>query len=87
MNVFERFREAWMVFRGRDAPGRNVTQFNPGYGTGTGATGSWFGGPASADRPDRLRMKPGNEKTIINAVYNRIALDVAAVEMHHAKVD
>lgn len=87
MNVFERFREAWMVFRGRDAPGGNVTQFNPGYGTGTGATGSWFGGPASADRPDRLRMKPGNEKTIINAVYNRIALDVAAVEMHHAKVD
>ena len=87
MNVFERFREAWMVFRGRDAPGGHVTQFNPGYGTGTGATGSWFGGPASADRPDRLRMKPGNEKTIINAVYNRIALDVAAVEMHHAKVD
>lgn len=86
MNVFERFREAWMVFRGRDAPG-HVTQFNPGYGTGTGSTGSWFGGPSSSDRPDRLRMKPGNERTIINAVYNKIALDVASVEMHHALVD
>ena len=88
MNVFERFREAWMVFRGRDRPGGgNITPFTPGYGTGTGSTGSWFGGPSSADRPDRLRLKTGNEKTIINSVYNRIALDVASVEMHHAKVD
>lgn len=74
-----------MVFRGRDRPGGHVTQFSPGYGTG--GTGSWFGGPASSDRPDRLRMRPGNEKTIVNSVYNRIALDVAAQEMHHAMVD
>lgn len=84
MNVFERFREAWAVFRGRDHPG-NITQFTPGYGTG--ANGSWIGGAGGSDRPDRLRLKPGNEKTIINSVYNRIALDVAAVEMHHAKID
>ena len=83
MNVFERFREAWMVFRGRDHPG-NITQFTPGYGNGLQP---FYGGPASADRPDRLRLKPGNEKTIINSVYNRIALDVAAVEMHHAMID
>ena len=88
MNVFNRFKEAWLVFRGRDRPGGgNVTQFNPGYGTGTGSTGSWWGGPSSSDRPDRLRLRPGNEKTIINSVFNRIALDVASVEMHHAKVD
>ena len=83
MNVFERFKEAWMVFRGRDHPG-SITQFTPGYGTGTLPR---YGGPAASDRPDRLRMKPGNEKTIINSVYNRIALDVAAVEMHHAMID
>lgn len=88
MNVFDRFKEAWLVFRGRDRPGGgNVTQFSPGYGTGTGSTGSWWGGPSSSDRPDRLRLRPGNEKTIINSVFNRIALDVASVEMHHAKVD
>ena len=84
MNVFERFREAWSVFRGRDRPG-NITQFMPGYGTGQ--TGGWYGGPSSSDRPDRLRLKPGNEKTLINSVYNRIALDVAAVEFHHATID
>lgn len=83
MNVFERFREAWNVFRGRDHPD-SITQFMPGYGTGGGYR---YGGPSSSDRPDRVRLKPGNEKTLINSVYNRIALDVAAVEMHHAVVD
>lgn len=73
-----------MVFRGRDHP-KDVTQFTPGYGTGS--NGTWLGGSGGSDRPDRLRLKPGNEKTIINSVYNRIALDVAAVEMHHAEVD
>ena len=82
MNVFERFREAWTVFRGRDRPG-NITQFTPGYGTGA----PFYGGTPASDRPDRLKLKPGNEKTIINSVYNRIALDVAAVEMHHAVID
>lgn len=82
MNVFERFREAWTVFRGRDRPG-NITQFTPGYGTGQ----PFYGGTPATDRPDRLKLKPGNEKTIINSVYNRIALDVAAVEMHHAVID
>lgn len=97
MNVFERFQEAFRVFRGRDRPdfsnGRqwggsgNVTQFIPGYGTGQAYPWGGYSGPSSADRPDRLRLKPGNEKTIINAVYNRIALDVASVEFHHAKID
>lgn len=84
MNVFERFRDAWMVFRGRDHPG-NVTQFK-GWDTPIGG-GHWYYGPTSGDRPDRMRMRPGNERTIVNSVYNRIALDVAQVEVHHAIVD
>ena len=98
MNVFERARMAWTAFRGRDHPGtdwsnpemwgrkRHVTQFDPGYGNG----GGWNGpgsGPGSSDRPDRLRLKSVNEKTIVAAVYNRIALDVANVEFHHALID
>lgn len=108
MNVFERFKEAWTVFRGRDHPqgpdihgryydwssgdswgkGAQSTQFTPGYGNGGGYNGYYpFFGPSSSDRPDRLRLRSGNEKTIINSAYNRIALDVAAVEMHHAVID
>lgn len=40
-----------------------------------------------ATRPDRVRMTPGNEKSIINSVCNRIAIDVAAVKLVHAQLD
>ena len=38
-------------------------------------------------RPDRPRLTRGNEKTIVNSVYNRIALDVAAVDILHVRLD
>lgn len=38
-------------------------------------------------RPDRLRLYFGNEKTIISSIYNRIAVDVAAVDIQHVRVD
>ena len=38
-------------------------------------------------RPDRARMSRGNERSIITSVYNRIALDVAAVEIRHVRLD
>lgn len=44
-------------------------------------------GPSYTIRPDRPRLSRGNERSIVNAVYNRIALDAAAVDIIHAKVD
>lgn len=38
-------------------------------------------------RPDRVRFTRGNEKTIVTAIYNRIALDVAAVSIRHVRLD
>lgn len=38
-------------------------------------------------RPDRPRFSRGNERSIINAVFNRIALDVASLEFKHVRVD
>lgn len=38
-------------------------------------------------RPDRPRMSRGNEKSIVTAIYNRIALDVAAITIQHCKLD
>ena len=38
-------------------------------------------------RPDRLRLSGGTEKTIINAIYNRMALDAAAITIQHCKLD
>lgn len=38
-------------------------------------------------RPDRPRFTRGNERSIVTAVYNRIALDVAAIGIMHVKLD
>ena len=38
-------------------------------------------------RPDRQRFTGGNERTIVTSVYNRIALDAAAVEIKHVRLD
>lgn len=37
--------------------------------------------------PDRIRFTRGNERSIITAIYNRIALDSAATDICHAKLD
>ncbi len=39
------------------------------------------------NRPDRIRYSRGNERTIITSIYNRIALDVAAIDINHVKLD
>lgn len=38
-------------------------------------------------RPDRVRMTRGNEKSIITAIYNRIASDAAAIDILHVRLD
>ena len=38
-------------------------------------------------RPDRVRFTKGNERTIVTAIYNRIALDVASVAIRHVRLD
>lgn len=38
-------------------------------------------------RADRPRLSRGNERSIITSVYNRIALDVAALNIQHIRLD
>lgn len=38
-------------------------------------------------RPDRVRLTRGNERTIVTALFNRIAIDVASVKIQHVTVD
>lgn len=44
-------------------------------------------GPGYYRRPDRIRFTRGNERTIMTSIFNRIALDVAAVNFKHCKID
>lgn len=39
------------------------------------------------NRPDRVRMTRGSEKSIITAIYNRIASDAAAIDIEHVRLD
>lgn len=66
-----RLKHAWNVFRSRD-PTTNY----PNYGYNS-----------YSYRPDRARFSRGNERSIVTSVYNRIALDVAAINIQHARLD
>ena len=44
-------------------------------------------GPSYSYRPDRPRFTRGNERSIVTSVFNRIALDVAAISMQHCILD
>lgn len=72
MAFIDRLYHAYNAFRDRDP----VYEYNlpPGQ-------------VISSYRPDRIRMTRGNEKSIVTAVYNRIALDVASINICHAKLD
>lgn len=44
-------------------------------------------GNISSYRPDRYRPTRGNERSIITAINNRIAIDVAAIPIRHVRLD
>lgn len=47
----------------------------------------WDHGASYSYRPDRPRLTRGNERSIVTAIYNRIALDVSALIMKHCRLD
>ena len=68
---FTRLKHAWNAFINNKDPTINY-----------GVLGSSY-----YYRPDRQRFTGGNERTIVTSVYNRIALDVSAVEIKHVRID
>lgn len=44
-------------------------------------------GASYSNRPDRPRLTRGNERSIITSVFNRIALDAAAINIKHCRID
>lgn len=69
-----RIKHAWNVFLNRD-PTDIYSHKNNDYGTG-----SYY-------RPDRVRINRVNERSIITSVFNRIALDAAAIDIKHCRLD
>lgn len=44
-------------------------------------------GMVSSYRPDRVRLTRGNERSIVTSVINRIAMDAAAIDIRHVRLD
>ena len=47
----------------------------------------WDYGSSYSFRPDRPRLTRGNERSIVTSIFNRIALDTAAISIQHCKLD
>ena len=71
MPILRRIQSAWNAFFNKDP------------------TKDWRydEGPTTTYRPDRVRLTRGNERSIITSIYNRIALDVAAIKIEHVRLD
>ena len=76
-SVVTRLKSAWNAFRKSE---QNDLKPQNGYDYSYGMVSSYA-------RPDRVRLTRGNEQSIINSVYNRIAVDVAAIAINHVRLD
>lgn len=74
MSLFTKVRHGWNLFVGRD-PTKDEKQLTLGNYVSYGS------------RPDRVILSKGNDRSVINTIYNRIALDVASAKIVHARVD
>lgn len=72
MNPLEILKHTWNLFVYDESPKRRSPA---NYGV------SYY------QNPNRVRFSRGNERTIVTSVYNRIALDAAAIEIRHVKMD
>jgi hypothetical protein len=71
-----RYKNAWNVFRGRD-PTLNPDNYKEYRDLG----------PAYASRPDKAVLSRNNKQSIVAAIYNRIAVDCASINIQHVKVN
>lgn len=72
MGLMDRFRHGWNAFINNRDPTRPHHH---------------YAGYSYTRRPDRPRLTRGNERSIITAVINKMAIDCAALEIRHVQLD
>lgn len=72
MSFMDRLQHGWNAFINNRDPTKN-------YPLDMGASYTY--------RPDRPRLTRGNERSIITSIFNRIALDVASINIQHCELD
>ena len=71
MSFINSLKHAWNAFTGKDLYEYQLIDTGPG----------------NSIRPDRVAVSYGRERSLITAVYNRIALDCSQVQLEHVKLD
>lgn len=70
-SFMNRLKHGWNAFNGRD-PFKYVRNDI---------------GISQTSRPDRIRLRMGNERSIVAAIYNQISIDVSSTNFFHCRVD
>ena len=68
-------KHAWNVFSNQGEKQDRLTPFSGYYGAAYGS------------RPDRVRFRIPNERSIITSIYTRLGIDVASVEIRHVRTN
>ena len=77
----KRLQHAWNAFRNNRDPTEYIGAVN------NSVVDPVTAGYVSSSRPDRQRLTRGKERSIVTAIYNRIAVDTAAVKIQHVRVN
>lgn len=70
----ERLKNSWNAFLGRDPTDYYTTNYMDL-------------GPSYSNRPDRVILSRGNERSIITSIYNQIATDVSMIDIRHVRLN
>lgn len=70
----ERLKNSWNAFLGRDPTDYYTTNYMDL-------------GPSYTNRPDRVILSRGNERSIITSIYNQIATDVSMIDIRHVRLN
>lgn len=73
MGLLERIKHGWNAFRNNGEAITSMSYRDIGM--------------SRAMRPDRFRFTRGNERTIVTSIHNRIAVDVASLDVRHVQLD
>lgn len=71
LTIGSRLKHAWNAFTGNRDPTVRYRDIGPSYGI----------------RPDRPRFTGGRERSIVTALFNRMAMDGAAIDIQHVQLD
>ena len=71
LSIGSRLKHAWNAFTGNRDP----------------TTRYWDTGPSYGIRPDRPRFTGGRERSMVTALFNRMAMDGAAINIQHVQLD